>query len=178
MGPRMPVLLALALCAATAAAAEDAPAESCRTVADDARRLACYDRAYPPQTTQAAGAAPAAAASPAAAAPTRSPDASPDPPLTPEERFGREAAIERQEREREKQAERELGELRALVRDISRRSDGLMTITLDNGQVWQQVRPDGFRLKAGDAIRIEPASLGSYMMWGDSRRPTRVSRVR
>lgn len=172
MGPRMPAFLALVLCAATAAAADEAPAESCRTVADDAQRLACYDRAYPPQAKQSGGAAPAAVP------PAPSPDAAPDPPLTAEDRFGREAAIEHEEREREKRAERELGELRAHVKDINRRSDGLMTITLDNDQVWQQVRPDGFRLKPGDSIRIEPASLGSYMMWGDSKRPTRVSRVR
>jgi hypothetical protein len=70
-------------------------------------------------------------------------------------------------------------ELKALVESIVTRIDGLMTITLDNGQVWQQTRPDSpFRLKAGDTVKIQPGALRSYLMTGPTNRSTRVTRVK
>ncbi len=52
-------------------------------------------------------------------------------------------------------------------------------ITLDNGQVWAQNRPDRFfRVKVGETVKIEPAALGSFMMINSSKRTSRVSRVK
>lgn len=148
-----------------AMAAEDpgAALRACRSETDDAKRLACYDREADRLGTQAA--------SPAAAPAT--------PALTPEERFGRTGAMNREESDRKEQESRELGELRATVAEIWTRADGLMVLTLDNGQIWKQVRPDSaFRLKAGEKVRIQPAALGSYLLSGESKRSTRVSRVK
>ncbi len=134
---------------------------ACRAMADDAARLACYDR-----EADRVAALPAADAAPAA------------PVLSPEERFGRRGVIAREEEDREKAAMRELGELHATVTEIWTRSDGLMRITLDNGQVWSQNRPDPFfRLKTGEKVKIEPAALGSFLMSTPAKRSTRVTRI-
>lgn len=169
---------AMTLVAAGAGAADDSALQVCRAEPDDARRLACYDRVLD-RADRAAGRARSATAG-QSSAPTPPPvKPSPPPPLTAEERFGREAALAREEVERMERESRELGELKALVAEIQTRSDGLMVVTLDNGQVWKQARPDSFfRLKAGDSVRIEPAALNSFLMWGTSKRPTRVSRIR
>lgn len=149
----------LAMPAALAGEDPHATLRTCRSEPDDAKRLACYDREADRLGTQAA---------PPAA-----------PPLTPEERFGRTGAMIRDESDRKEQESRELGELRATVTEIWTRADGLMVLTLDNGQIWKQVRPDSaFRLKAGEKIRIQPAALGSYLLSGESKRSTRVSRVK
>lgn len=130
---------------------------ACRSEADDARRLACYDRV-------ADGIAGGPGVSPAA--------------TTPEERFGRRAELAREKEAKARADERELGELQAVVTEIWTRSDGLMRITLDNGQVWSQNAPDAFfRLKTGDKVKIQPAALGSYLLSGPSKRSTRVTRI-
>jgi hypothetical protein len=159
-----PSLLAGILCAAIPqAVAHDLPAAlaACRAEQDDARRLACYDR-----EVAMAGEQPAAQAAAQAAA-----------PQTPEEKFGYRGVLAREDQERAKVAA--LEQLEGLVTEISRRGDGALVMTLDNGQVWAQNRPDAFfRLKVGERVKIEPAALGSFMMIGPSKRTARVTRVR
>ena len=172
----------LAIGAANASEGPDAALRACRAEADDARRLACYDREI--DRSQAAAAqrepATAAVAAPvAAAAPTPAPVAAPAAAPTAEEMFGREGTMAQEESERKENETRALGELQAKVTEIWTRSDGLMVVTLDNGQVWKQNRPDSFfRLKSGDTVKIQPAALGSYLMSGPSKRSTRVTRVK
>lgn len=181
-GTRLIPLLLLALAAGTAGAAEDVATavRACRTESDAATRLACYDRAVdraqpaakaaPPSkpAASAATAAPAAAAAVPAAAAT----------ATPEDAFGRQHKIQAEEQKRQQQEARELGELEANVTKIEKRMDGLMTITLDNGQVWRQNSPDAmFRLKEGDPVKIQPGSMKSFIMSGPTKKSTRVSRV-
>jgi hypothetical protein len=164
-----------AMMAAPAALAADDPGASllaCRAEPDDARRLACYDREVDRLDAQAAPAAAVVAAPAATAAPAA-------PALTPEERFGRTGAMTREEADRKEQESRELTELQATVTEIWTRADGLMVLTLDNGQIWKQVRPDSrFRLKAGEQVKIQPAALGSFLLSGPGKRSTRVSRVK
>ena len=126
---------------------------ACRQEANAERRLACYDR-------EAERLDPAAK------------------PATPEDRFGR-PAFERKELVRREQETRSLEELKATVTGISRRADGLLTMTLDNGQGWAQKRPDtAFRVAIGDTVRIEPASMGSFLMSSPEKRSTRVTRLK
>ncbi len=160
-----PSLLAGILCAAIPQAlAHDLPAAlgACRGEKDDAPRLACYDREVAKAGEQSA---PAPAAAEAVA------------PQTPEEKFGYRGVLAREEQERTKVAV--LEQLEATVTEIARRGDGAMVMTLDNGQVWAQNRPDAFfRLKVGERVKIEPAALGSFMMIGPSKRTARVTRVK
>ncbi len=167
--------LAFALAAAVAGAAEDVASavRACRAEADDAARLACYDRAADRIRPSAKAPAPkpaepaAAAAAPAAAA-----------AATPEDSFGRDRVIQAEEQKRQQQEARALGSLEATVTNIATRMDGLMTVTLDNGQVWRQNSPDAmFRLKEGDRVKIQPGSMKSYIMSGPTKKSTRVSRV-
>jgi len=164
----IPASLALLLTIGAAQASDesDAALRACRAETVDARRLACYDSEIDRAQAVVAPTAPAAPA----AAPTV---------LTAEEKFGREGSMTREEADRKEQESRALGELEARVTDIWTRSDGLMVVTLDNGQEWKQNRPDSFfRLKAGDTVKIQPAALNSFLMSGPSKRSTRVTRVK
>ena len=163
-GMMLPCVVSLMAVPAMAAAENpDASLRACRALPEDAKRLACYDREIDRLGEQAVPAGAAAAA----------------PALTPEERFGRTGPMNREDADRKAQESRELGELRATVAEIWTRADGLMVLTLDNGQIWKQVRPDSqFRLKTGEKVRIQPAALGSYLLSGESKRSTRVSRVK
>lgn len=138
-----------------------AAVSACRAEADDARRLACYDRA----AGRASGAAPSS--TPAAAA------------VKSEDDFGRERQLAHEEDQKLAEATRAVGELQATIVGLEKRTDGLMTFTLDNGQVWRQARPDSrFSIKQGDAIRIQPGSLGSFILSGPTKKSTRVTRVK
>ncbi len=152
--------------------AEDigAAVNACRAEADDARRLACYDRI----AGRATGAAPAAATATVAAA-----AAAPVAATKPEDSFGRERELAYAEDQKRAEATREVGELQATIAGLEKRMDGLMTFTLDNGQVWRQNRPDSrFSVKQGDSIRIQPGSLGSFILSGPTKKSTRVTRVK
>ena len=178
-GTRLIALLALALAAGASGAAEDVAAtvRACRTESDAATRLACYDRAVDraqPAAKAAPPAKPAATAAPAAAAAVPAAAAA----ATPEDNFGRQHKIQAEEQKRQQEVARELGELEATVTKIETRMDGLMTFTLDNGQVWRQSRPDSmFRLKEGDPVKIQPGSMKSFILSGPTKKSTRVSRV-
>ena len=175
-------LLTFAAGPALAATDISAAVRACRAETDDARRLACYDRV----TDGARAAAPTAAATPKSAAPVAAAAAPSAPAAAPvaaaasaEDNFGRERQVAAEEQKRQQDAARSLGELEAYVTGIETRMDGLMTFTLDNGQVWRQNTPDSkFHLKEGDRVKIQPGSLKSFILSGPSKKSTRVTRVK
>ena len=175
----------LILAAGPALAATDigAAIRACRAETNESRRLACYDRV----ADGAHAAAPAVAAAPKSAAPAASAPVATSAAVaapvaaaaTKEDNFGRERQVAAEEQKRQQEEARSLGELEAYVTGIETRMDGLMTITLDNGQVWRQNSPDSkFHLKDGDRIKIQPGSLKSYILSGPSKKSTRVTRVK
>jgi len=173
--------LLFAVAAVPTFAAEDfgESLRACRSQSDDARRLACYDRVASHAESEAPAAAAANAGGPAAAPKPAPPAAVPAAAPTPEDNFGRERTIAAEEDKRRAAESHAIGGLSALVVGIDTRGDGLMTITLDNGQVWRQNAPDSkFRLQEGDKIRIQPGSLNSFILSGPSKRSTRVTRVK
>lgn len=122
-------------------AAEPAPGPlpagllECRKEADDARRLACFDR-------EIARAAPSA-----------------------EQRFGYRGEVARESLDREKAAAPALERLQAKVQSISTTASGDWVATLDNGQVWIQVPTGTrFSLRVGDEVTITPGALGSFLL--------------
>jgi hypothetical protein len=160
---RLSVLTALLMVVVPESSARDLSAglEKCRAEKDDTRRLACYDglSAEPGDQLAKAGAETA------------------DTPKSSEEQFGYEGALAREESDRAKEEARGLGRLEATVTGISTRGDNTLVVTLDNGQVWTQNRPDAFfRLKVGEKISIEPGVLGSFLMISPHKRTARVSR--
>lgn len=166
---RPSVLTVVMMAAGTPSAADDLASALavCRAEKDDARRLACYDREagklgkLPAMGTEAPS---GDAAAPAAE-------------RTSEERFGYRGSMARAEREREEKETRALEGLVSTVTAISARPDKTLVVTLENGQIWTQNRPDAFfRLTAGEQVKIEPALLGSFMMINSSKRTARVTR--
>jgi len=165
--------IAAALGMGAAAGAEDiaAAVSACRSEVDDARRLACYDRAAGRAKAAEPLAPPPAASQPAASASAAA--------ASPEDNFGRERQVTYEEDQKRAEATRAVGELQSSIAGIEKRMDGLLTFTLQNGQVWRQVRPDSrFSINDGDAIRIQPGSLGSFILSGPTKKSTRVTRVK
>ncbi|WP_395644481.1 hypothetical protein [Terricaulis sp.] len=70
-------------------------------------------------------------------------------------------------------------EIASEVTRVSRRGDGTATITLANGQVWQQIDHESSRsLRDGGHVTIRRATLGSFLMHVDAGGPAlRVRRV-
>ena len=130
-------------------------------------------RARPPWLTAAApkSAAPVAAAvapSAAAAAPVAAAQAQ-------RTNFGRERQVAAEEQKRQQDEARSLGELRRTSPGIETRMDGLMTFTLDNGQVWRQNSSDSkFHLEgSGDRVKIQPGTM-KFILSG----PPKITRSR
>lgn len=124
----------------------------CAAEHDDARRLACYDA-----EVARLGELP--------------------PPPTPEQKFGARGALAQvHEAKRE---EPRLEKLEGTVTAIAVRPGGELVVTLDNGQVWQQLPiGESFRLKVGDRVTVKPGALGSYAMTSPYGRSAKVRRIR
>jgi hypothetical protein len=173
------VLFALGLGFPVTHAADSAG--GCVAIDDDRARLACYDEASgrtaairasgPAAVTGAPVAATAATAAAATAAPARPPAPSPE---QAKQNFGL-------------SAEKVLGpqggptEIKAKVAAVQANEvTGQAVITLDNGQVWQQLEATKAtkRPRAGDEVVIREASLDSFLMVTPERGSARVRRVR
>ena len=148
-------------------AADDDLAEriaTCTREQDDARRLACFDRAAAPRaaTASKAVAAPQAVAPQADAAQT----------------FGVEGSELARSREAAKpQKDVAPKRITATVKAIEQRAYGELVVTLDNGQVWAQKDKGAyFPLKVGDAVSILAGTLGSHRLIAGNR-ATAVTRV-
>jgi hypothetical protein len=128
---------------------------ACTHEQDDARRLACFDRA----------AASTAAVAPAAAA--------------PDDTFGvhgSELARNREAGESKQDATPK--RLTAKIAGIEKRARGELVFTLDNGQVWAQKEAGAyFPADVGDAVTILAGTLGSHRLFVGNR-ATAVTRVR
>jgi hypothetical protein len=61
---------------------------------------------------------------------------------------------------------------------VAKKTRGELVVTLDNDQVWQQLQPSSLRLQAGDAVTIKEGSLGSFILVAPSGRGTKVQRVK
>ena len=78
----------------------------------------------------------------------------------------------------EKDAEPELKELDAKVVSAGRYGTGLAQVTLEDGSVWRFTEPLFTEPKAGDTIHIERGALGSYMGSVKGKRGARIRRER
>jgi hypothetical protein len=71
-------------------------------------------------------------------------------------------------------------EIKATIVGVSMQSrSGHVTVTLDNGQVWEQLGSvsDLHEPRKGDPVSIRKASFGSYLMYNEKRGSSRVQRV-
>jgi len=145
-------------------------ARACLKVSDDAQRLACFDREIGRLATPSAPAAASAAAEAAAAT-----KAAPPPAVASEAEFGvRGSAVARKQEDEKSQ----LDSLSARVTNVSTRPRGERVVTLDNDQVWVELKAESyFPVKAGDQVTIQAGTLNSYRMQLPSGRSTHVRRL-
>lgn len=129
---------------------------ACTREHDDARRLACFDRAAAPQ----------AAAQIAA------------PKVDATQTFGVQGSELARNRDDDKpQSETAPKKISATVTAIEKRARGELVVTLDNGQVWAQKEVGAyFPLKIGDPVAILAGTLGSFRLIAGNR-ATAVTRV-
>jgi hypothetical protein len=153
------ILIAALLLAGSALAADDELAQriaACTHEHDDARRLACFDRAAAPKApTQAAA-----------------------PQVDASQTFGVQGSELARNRDDDKpQVDSSPKRINATVTAIDKRAHGELVVTLDNGQVWAQKEARGyFPLKVGDPIAILAGTLGSFRLISGNR-ATPVTRV-
>ena len=155
----------------------------CRDLPDDDARLVCYDVAVDrSRQNPSSRPAPAAAESPAAApaepagASGTAATAGAAASLSQEALFGK-TTDEVERTVEEATGDERIDSLNASVTKLQQYAYNKVLITLDNGQIWKQVDTSNLRLRAGDAIEIERASLGSFMLRKQgSKRSMRVSR--
>ncbi len=79
-------------------------------------------------------------------------------------------AAEREAEERAEAAEAAANEIRATITALRERGPNSWLITLDNGQMWDQVRPQWYPLRPGQQVRLYPTN------WGSSYRLSEVDR--
>ena len=163
---RKVIVLFGALLPGYAGAAGPAPSgfDSCAQITDDKERLACFDREYALQKDRKQTGGPAPASPPAQLSPEQAMG------LTPGKILQLQGSP----------SDTDLKELTARIQGVSSNASGRAVITLDNGQVWQQVEADSkFAVRPGDSVRITKAVLGSFFMSvsANAHMNTRVSRA-
>jgi hypothetical protein len=142
---------------------------NCRSLADPAARLICFDRESAALATR--GSAPSAAAVPPPAVPAVQPD--------PQKQFGLpEKKVVAQEVAAGTRAA-DATQIEAHITQLAPAGDQRLVFTLDNGQVWRQLSVQGEMLaKAGDAVTISRGVLGSFWLQLKSGRGCKVTRLR
>jgi len=139
----------------SALAADDDLAQriaACTREQDDARRLACFDRAASPKAV------------------TRKVETT--------DTFGVQGSeLARSRDDGKPEAEAAPKRISATVTAIETRARGELVVTLDNGQVWAQKDAGTyFPLKVGDSVAILAGTLGSFRLIV-GKRATAVTRV-
>lgn len=155
----------------------------CRDLTDDDARLICYDAAVDRGGNSGYG-GPAQAPAHAADPPRGTPAAAADTAaatgtaavLSQEDLFGK-SSDDVQRTVQEATGNERIDSLSATVTKLQHYSYDKVLIALDNGQVWKQVDSSSLRLRVGDTVDIERASLGSFMLRKKgSKRSMRVAR--
>ena len=152
---------------------------SCVTIADDAARLACYDRAM--GRTAAPKPAPVTPVAPAAAAAATSAAAAPAAPVKkdPVGEFGlSEQAKQAKDPAKAAEAAAAPDSITGRVMSVRWRKYGEFVVTLDNAQVWAQIEPmPSAVVRVGDTVTIKKALFGSYTLVTAGRIGTKVRRI-
>lgn len=171
--PKQPlaVLLGLLLAVSGIAVVRAGPPETpvnqllaCRHIVADAARLSCFDRV---------SAAVAESAQRTARAMKEA--------LNPQRTFGlSHATIVNREAAAAGVHVKTVATIDAHVVHLGQGPDGRTMVSLDNGQVWEQLVPDGTDLyaKPGDSVRITRGWLDSYWLEASSHHGFKVMRVR
>lgn len=162
MGVRI-AAMAMACCTALpqlvpGAESDVKPTHACGQLQDRNERLDCYDAAFGRPAGEA-GARPA----PAAAA-------------TADANFG--FTLEQIESKAPGGGSAKADRVTSAVVALKRDRDGRFTVTLENGQVWDQIEiQSGATPAVGDPVTIRRAAMGSYLLVTPRGVATRVKRL-
>lgn len=170
--PKQPLALLLGLLVAfagtaVARAAPQAPLNqllACRQITADAARLSCFDRA-----------------SAAVVDASRRKDRAMKEALNPKRTFGlSHSTIVDREAAAAGVRVTSVPTIDAHVVRLGQGADGRTILSLDNGQVWEQVVADGTDLytKPGDSVRITRGWFDSYWLEASSHHGCKVQRLR
>jgi hypothetical protein len=156
------MVVGLLLTGITAASlAADGGSESarrCVSIKDSLARLVCYDKAFQNESTEPP-AATLRSAPPRASTPSALP-VPPTPAVAPPSLGEEHLRKTVKERDRE-----QVSDLTAVVTALKEIRQNTYRITLDNGQVWEQMDlGNGFRIAPGDTVRIERSKMGGYYL--------------
>jgi hypothetical protein len=156
--------------------------KTCGKTQNSLKRLVCYDRIvndmdkYSGVNDLMNIPAPLTQSSKGAVAPAKSPSSDNTQPVgkdanvNPSDGFGLEHKQLYQETE---------DKIYANVSSVKKGPRGKHTFTLENGQVWQQITAENFKIKENQEVFIERGVLNSYMMGSDSfNKKTRVKRIK
>jgi hypothetical protein len=151
-------LAGVLLISAFASAADLPPQlEACAALRRDTERLLCYDRAVAQIKSGTDGA----------------------PPPSAENMFGANADIVSSKTVKAEARREELKQISGTVTSLHRGDDGMIHLTLDNGQVWRQQDADVRLMVAeGDKVTIVRASMGTFRITDKTGRFARFKRVR
>lgn len=135
----------------------------CAAETDDARRLACYDKAVAAISSEAArtiaerrAATERLAAEQAAAAAAAAAKAKADAEVAKREAFGA---------QRPAASDADLDQLEAGVVETLTRGDKVIVFLLDNGQLWRQMETETLPpVRAGDKVVIKRGALGAFRL--------------
>ena len=172
-----PVALAGLISTAPSPAAESLQSLlACRAVVDSSARLACFDRESASLATPSPGAPTVVPRTAAAGAAPSTPSA--ESTTAPKANFG---LSEEQVSKKEEAAGKRpaaVKEIEAHITAISSTGTGYATFTLDNGQVWREISPEGDLLaKPGDGVTVSRGILSSYWLQTRNGRGAKVHRV-
>jgi hypothetical protein len=147
----------MTLTAAYAAAAELPEAlKPCPAIRRDAERLACFDRAVAAIETGETAAT----------------------STSPESLFGSNADVTQSSAKSDSKHD-ELKQISGSVAYAHRTDDGMIVITLDNGQVWRQQDANvTLIVEPGDPVTVVRASMGTFRITDKRGRSARFKRMR
>ena len=156
--------------------------DKCVTLSDASARLACFDTSHKtpsairfPQESKPQITAPqSAVTTPQTVVPAvpSAPAVAPNPALSGEQQFGKSVV-----------ADKSLKSIISNIKSAQASRSGKMRVTLENGQVWQQLSSDNFkitpaRLRRQTSVEIKRGALGSYRLkvlpWGRSTKARRI----
>jgi hypothetical protein len=156
INPMAAAVIGALLCAPSAEAADTLPESirACAVMRNAIERLACYDKAV--AHIESGSAAPSA-----------------------ENMFGASTALAPEQKTERQSKDDELRQMSGTVVSVSRSESGLITLTLDNEQVWRQTDADAtLTIESGDSVTISRASLGTFRLVDKRGRSSRFKRLR
>jgi len=171
-----PLCVALISVCCTAPAVGGPSVDTCRAIANDTRRLTCFDDLYPrlPANTSAAETVAVVPAPPLPAKESPQQSKSRDT----EAQFGLSPAQLQAAMRPDKQRVLADG-VSASVSGIARGPDYKFVVSLDNGQVWRQIEVDSLAWpRPGEPVTIRHGVLGSFMLVTAQGAASHVRRVK